>query len=445
MTPLNQRRLQLTPDFYPIDFKMNFKATSPLSRFNQPFITAVLGFLLLQASAVAQDDWARWRGPEGNGVAAKDQQPPIAWTGDEDFAWKVKVPGIGHASPTIVGDQIFLTTADQENGTQSAICFDRTTGQQQWITTLNAEGGLRPGIHRNNTYASQTVATDRKSLFVVFSHHDKVELYCLSLSGEKLWSKVVGEYNPKYGFGYGTSPIVYEDKVIVCNENKTDGGLFAFNAQTGEQVWKIDRGTNTNWAVPVVANVAGKKQLLTSGGKSVSSYNPDNGEQLWTVPASWDVTCGTMVWDGDMVFASGGYPTKQTLGINAKDGKVVWTNRIKVYEQSMLVVDGHVYGVDEAGVAYCWRASDGTEAWKARVANRRFNTSASPLLANGHIYIPGENGQVVVIKVNSKKFEPVATNKLGTAVFPSFAVCHNQIYARYADGEQGYLVCIGKK
>lgn len=427
---------------------MNSKASLFLGRFNLQFMIAILGLLLLQASVVAQDDslddWARWRGPEGNGVAAADQKPPVKWTGDEDFAWKVKVPGKGHASPTIVGDQIFLATADKEKGEQSVICFDRKTGEQQWQTPVNTEGGLREKIHPSNTYASQTVATDRKSIFVVFEHHKEIELYCLSLSGDKLWSKVVGDYDPLYGFGYGTSCIVYDDKVIVSNENKIEGGLYAFSTKDGEQVWKIDRGTTTSWSVPVVATVAGKKQLLMSGGKSVSSYNPDDGKLIWTVPASWDVTCGTMVWDGDLVFVSGGFPTKQTLGINAKTGKMIWTNRAKIYEQSMLVFDGHLFGVDEGGVAYCWRGSDGKEIWKERVG-RRYRTSASPLLANGHIYIPSEQGKVVVLKANTEKYEPVATNKLGTAVFPSFAVCHNHIYARYTEGKQGYLVSIGEK
>ena len=423
---------------------MNLKA-SYLCRFNCLVAAIAVLSLLSQASAFAQDDWARWRGPEGNGVAAKDQKPPIKWNGDEDFVWNVKVPGTGHASPTIVGDKIFLATAKKAKGVQSVICFDRKTGEQQWETPLNTEGGLRPDIHRSNTYASQTVATDRKSIFIVFEHHEKIELYCLSLEGKKRWAKVVGDYNPKFGFGYGTSPIVYEDKVIVSNENKSEGGIYAFNTETGEPVWKIDRGTTTSWSVPVVATVAGKKQLLISGGKAVSSYNPDDGELIWTVPASWTVTCATMVWDGDLVFASGGYPPQQTLGIDAKKGEMIWTNPTKCYEQSMLVVDGHVYGVDEKGVAHCWKADDGTETWKARIGRKAFKTSASPLLANGHIYVPCENGKVVVFKVNSEKYEPVVTNELGTSVFASFAACGNQIFARYVDVKQGYLVCIGEK
>jgi len=266
------------------------------------------------------------------------------------------------------------------------------------------------------------------------------------LGGEKRWSKVVGQYKPKYGFGYGTSPIVYEDKVIVCNENQSEGGLYAYNTESGDLTWKIDRGPTTSWSVPVVATVAGKKQLLISGGKSVKSYNPDNGEENWSLPASWTVTCATLVWDGDMVFASGGFPTQQTLAIDAKKEKMIWTNPTKCYEQSMLVVDGHLYGVDERGFANCWRLEDGKEMWKARIGGRRATrTSASPVLANDHIYVPCENGNVVVFKVNSKEFEKVATNKLGTAVFASFAVCGNQIFARYADKSQGYLVCIGEK
>ena len=405
---------------------------------------ALIAFsLLFQASAFAQDDWARWRGPEGNGVAAKDQKPPVTWT-ESDFAWKVKVPGRGHASPTIVGDQIFLETADASQGTQSVVCYDRKTGAQQWQTALN-QGGLRQGIHRSNTYASQTIATDRKSIFAVFEHHNQIHLYCLSLDGEKLWSKVVGDYNPQFGFGYGTSPIVYDGKVIVSNENKTKSGLYAYNTETGDPVWKIDRGTITSWSVPVVATVAGKKQLLISGGESVSSFNPDNGQLIWTTPASWKVTCGTMVWKDDIVFASGGWPTQQTLAIDSKNGQMLWTNPKKCYEQSMLVVGDYVYGVDEKGTAHCWRAEDGKEAWASRIGRGAFRTSASPVLANGNIYIPGENGKVVVIKANPEKFEPVATNVLGNAVFASFAVCSNQIFARYTQGAEEFLVSIGAK
>ena len=101
--------------------------------------------------------------------------------------------------------------------------------------------------------------------------------------------------------------------------------------------------------------------------------------------------------------------------------------------------------MDEKGIAHCWKADDGTETWKARIARKALKTSASPLLANGHIYVPCENGKVVVFKVNSEKYEPVVTNELGTSVFASFAACGNQIFARYADGKQGYLVCIGEK
>ena len=429
---------------------MNFTASpfqaSTLLRFQSAcrFAFALVAFsLLLQASAFAQDDWARWRGPEGNGIAAKDETPPVTWT-ESDFVWKVKVPGKGHASPTIIGDQIFLETANASKGTQSVVCYDRKTGKEQWQTILN-EGGLRQGIHRNNTYASQTIATDRKSIFAVFEHNNKIELYCLSLAGKKLWSKVVGAYNPQYPFGYGTSPIVYEDKVIVSNENKTEGGLYAFNTETGDPVWKIDRGTSTSWSVPVVATVAGKKQLLISGRKSVKSYNPDDGEEIWSVPASWDVTCATMVWEDDLVFASGGFPSKQTLAINAKTGQQIWTNRKKCYEQSMLVTDGYLYGIDETGTAYCWNAKDGKMAWESRIGRRQFKTSASPVLANGNLYFPGENGKVVVIKANPEKFEIAATNELGNSVFASFAVCGNQIFARYRQGSEGFLVCIGEK
>ena len=426
------------------------KRTSSFTHRTSPW-GVIVALALMAGPALqvdAQDDWARWRGPTGNGVAAKNQKPPTQWTSDDDFAWKVEVPGRGHSSPIIVDDKIFLTTADTDSATQSVLCYDRKNGKKLWQKEIST-GGFRQGIHRNNSYASPSVATDRESIFVTFSHHEQIELVSLSLGGEENWRKIVGAYKPKFDFGYGASPIVYQDNVIVSNENISEGGVYAFNKKTGEQVWKIDRGTTTSWSTPVVTPLDGKDQLLLSGGETVKGYDATNGNELWSVPASWAVSCGTMVWDGDRVFASGGYPTRQTIAVDVKQKKQTWTNGVKSYEQSMLVHDGYLYAIDENGVVYCWQTKDGTEKWKGRVAKGRFSTSASPLLANGNIYIAGENGQVLVLEATPTKMKKIATSQLGTSVFASFAICGNQIFARYGDKSSGeyqeYLSCIGEK
>ena len=196
----------------------------------------------------------------------------------------------------------------------------------------------------------------------------------------------------------------------------------------------------------MIAEVAGRTQLLISGGAKVSGYDPESGDELWKVPAKWQVSCGTMVWEGDMVFASGGFPAQQTLAINAKTGKLVWDKPAKFYEQSMLVHDGRLYGLSDRGVIYCWRAETGEELFKQRF---EAPVSASPILADGNIFFTAENGNTLVIKAGTDQFEEVARNKLGNSAFASFAITDNKIYARAGFGAgaklKEYLYCLGKE
>ena len=219
----------------------------------------------------------------------------------------------------------------------------------------------------------------------------------------------------------------------------------AYDAETGERKWSAPR-PSINYSTPVVANVAGKEQLLISGISKVASYDPMTGKENWAAPAKWLATCGTMVWNESTVFASGGYPGPQTLAVAADgSGKMLWEKPLKCYEQSMIVVDGFLYGITDKGVIFCFDAADGTEKWK-----RRFKgpVSASPVFANGMIYFTAENGQTMVIKANPEKFEEVATNQLGTSSFASFALADNKIYTRVGDKRGGYqewLYCIGER
>ena len=294
-----------------------------------------------------------------------------------------------------------------------------------------------------------SVATDGQHVFAVFSHHRGVHVTALDIDGNEVWKQKVGDYQSKYPFGFGASPIVHGGNVIVTNENDVDSAVVAFDAKTGDKVWKINRNGNTSYSTPVVTTVAGEEQLLLSGGGMVASYNPFDGQQRWATNASWGVTCGTMVWNGDMVFASGGYPSGQTLGIDARKGSMVWTNSAKVYEQSMLAIGGYVYAHADNGVIYCWRAKDGEEMWKQKFSTKRVGVSASPVFANGNIYFTAENGETVVVKATHEGYEELARNNLGDSAFASQAFCGNRIFTRVGDSSSGvrqeWLVCLGEK
>lgn len=390
----------------------------------------------------AETDWPWWRGPHRNGWAS-ETPVPTRFSETENLVWKTPVPGRGHSSPTVVGERIFLTTADESQQIQYVLAFDRKTGRQLWQREVN-RGAFPARNHPKNTEATPTVACDGERLFATFYNHDAVQLLALDLDGQPVWSKTAGAFRPqRYEYGYAPSPLLYRELVIVAAEWDGNSFLAAFDRATGDQRWRTPRPHNISFSSPVVATVAGKEQLLISGADKVWSYNPANGKLLWSTPGTTAATCGTMVWDGDIVFASGGYPKAQTLAVLADgSGKVLWSNNQKCYEQSLLAYQGYVYGLTDQGVLYCWNGRTGKEMWRERLAGP---VSASPVLAGGHIYWANELGTLYVFKPNPQKFELVAENQIGNDAFPSPAICGGQIFLRVAqrDGNrrQEYLCC----
>ncbi|WP_158261133.1 MULTISPECIES: PQQ-binding-like beta-propeller repeat protein [Pirellulaceae] len=383
-------------------------------------------------------DWLQWRGPDSNNIAP-GPAAPTQWNETENVKWKVEVPGRGHSSPIIVGDLIVLTTANEGRQTASVLAFDKMTGKSVWQTPV-FQGGFQGEIHPKNTHATSTVASNGKQLFVVFIQNQSVQLIALDLQGKLQWQVNAGPYVPdQYKFGYGPSPILYGDSVIVASEYEK-GWLGAFAQANGQSRWKQPRA-GISFSSPVVAKIGGKDQLLISGLKSVSAYSPKTGEPLWSAPGTTNATCGTMVWEGDTVFASGGYPDAQTVAV--KGGQVQWSNNEKCYEQSMLAYDGHVYAMNDNGIFFCWNGQTGEEKWKTRLGGP---VSASPLLSGGNIYAANEKGDVWVIKASPDSYELVAENRLGDEIFATPIVSEGRLYARYADSSQGkrqeYLICI---
>lgn len=386
--------------------------------------------------------WSKWRGPQGDGTAV-DQKPVTTWSESSNVIWKTKVPGKGHSSPMVTAEKIFLTTSDLEQGTQSVLCFDRDSGDLIWTKVVN-QGELPAEIHKKNTHASPSVAVHGDLVFALFYNHGKQTLTALNFDGDVAWEKSLGEYESKYPFGVGASPIVYENLLIVPHENEVDSRIVGLDPATGETKWTAPR-EHTSYSTPVVAKINGKDQLLISGRSSVASFNPQDGKQNWSVSAEWDVTCATMVWDQERVYASGGYPVRQTIAVTHDGSKKVWKAPVKSYEQSMIVVGDHLYSMSDKGIIFCFEAATGEVAWKQRVAG---SVSASPIYANGNLYFTAESGKTIVIKADPSNCEVVAENQLGTSAFASFALVENKIITRVGDNSTGeyqeWLYCLGE-
>jgi outer membrane protein assembly factor BamB len=390
-------------------------------------------------------DWPWWRGPSRNGIATSTPVP-VKFSDTGGYLWKAPVPGRGHSSPVVVGDRVYLTTADESRETQSVVAFDRASGELVWHERIS-QGGFPAKNHPKNSEATPTIACDGERLFVTFFHHQAIHVTALGLDGNRIWQKSAGAFNPKkYEYGYAPSPLVYRGMVIISAEYDGQGFLVALRRDNGEQVWRTPRPVNISYSSPVVAHVAGKDQLFLSGGDQVASFDPASGKPLWTAPGTTTATCGTAVWDNDHVFASGGYPGAETIAIRADgSGRVAWKHNQRQYEQSLLAHDGYVYAFTGPGIVFCWRASDGREMWRQRLKGP---VSASPVVASDNIYWANELGTLYVFKANPDKFEPVAENQVGTDSFPSPAISGGQIFLRVGDSSGGmrqeYLYCFGQ-
>ena len=400
------------------------------------------------AVVASGQEWPQWRGPTGDNHAAGDATGPTKWSDAEGLAWTTPIPGRGHSSPIVVGSRICLTAADENEHTQSLLIYDKRDGNLL-VKKVVHRGKFPEEIHSTNTHASSTVACDGEHLFTLFLNDNAVWLTCFELTGEQRWQRRLAEFAPQeFKFGFGSSPILYDGSVIVSSEyDGPESCLVALDAATGEERWRTPRPLNLSFSTPAIARLKTGAQLLLSGNDIVAAYDPRNGNELWQVPATTQITCGTMIWDEELriAFASGGYSDPQTVAVRLDgDHDVVWHNRTKCYESSMLSVDGFVYAVADNGIAFCWRGSDGKQMWKKRLKGQ---FSCSPLLIGGRIYLTNESGTTFIFRANGDEFDLVAENQLGTSCFATPAPVNGLLYHRFARGvgdmRQEFLAAIG--
>lgn len=391
-------------------------------------------------------DWPWWRGPHRDGIAAADQKPPLQWSDDENVLWQSLIPGRGHGSPTVVGNQLFLATAEHDREVQSVLCYERLTGKKLWQTEIH-QGKFADVLKKGNSkssLASSTVACDGERIFINFLHDGAIFTTALSLHGEQLWQTKICDYVLHQGFG--SSPAIHQSLVIVSADNKGGGVIAALDRATGKVVWTHDRPKFPNYTSPIILNVAGREQLFFTGCDLVTSLDPLTGKKIWEVAGSTTECVTSTVTDGQHIFTSGGYPKNHLSAVRADGtGKVVWENGSRVYVPSMLVRDGYLYSVLDAGVAMCWKSDTGKEIWKGRLGG---TFSASPVLIGEHLFATNEAGQTFVFKATPDAFELVSENSLRGEVFATPTICGSRIYFRVAYQVEGQrqekLICIGQ-
>lgn len=390
---------------------------------------------------VANTDWPWWRGLSGQNVADCTVAPTV-WNDNQNIKWKVKLAGRGHGSPTVVADRIYLCSADETAQKQFVVCLDRETGERLWSTEVHS--GNLPGrreMHPKSTHANCTVACDGSSLFVGFLNGEHITATSLTLDGDIRWQRDLGYFGSK--FGYAPSPCLFESLAIYAADNRGGGFIAAVHRDTGDIVWRKARNNVDTYSSAIVAEVEGVPRLLISGDNRLAAYDPLTGDELWSCAGTAEATCGTVVWDGHRAFASGGYPDRQTICVDMTTGEKLWDDNVKCYEQSMVVVNGFLYAVNDDGIAMCRDAETGQLKWRERLSGP---ISASPVVVGNLIYATNELGTTWIFEANSAEFKQIAKNQLGSESFASLVICDSRIYARVADSvgdeRQEYLYCL---
>ncbi|WP_231846407.1 PQQ-binding-like beta-propeller repeat protein [Rhodopirellula baltica] len=409
---------------------------------------AVLGLSFTSQSRA--EEWKQWRGPDGNNHAAADADAPVRWDLErgENVVWKTAIPGRGHSTPIVVGEHIFLTTAVAEDETQRLMKCNRSDGRMvdNWMIH---RGTLPDRIHSNNSYASPSAASDGQNVYVSFHTDDAIVVTSLSLDGKRNWQKKVADFRPsRFQFGYGASPILVDDLLIVAAEyDGADSCLAALDTRTGRIAWRVERPSNLNFATPIATTIGGQHMVLLSGADMINAYDPATGKELWRVDTATAAICGTVVWDDRRVLTSGGNPGSGTWCIlgDGSSNNVQWENNVKCYEQSLLTIPNYVFAVADTGVAYCWRTMDGKQMWRSRLFGG--GISASPVLVNNRIYVGSEEGKIFVFKASPDRFDLVAENNTGDSIFATPVPVDDRLLIRTGVGKgaqrQEYLIAVG--
>ena len=390
---------------------------------------------------VPATDWPWWRGPMRNGAAASQQSPPIQWDANSHVLWKTAIPGRGYGSMCLVADRVYLASADEATGSQSLMCLDRNTGTMIWSTTVHENGGMRK--NEKSTAASSTPACDGQRIYINFPNEGRLMASAVDLDGKLIWQTKVSDYIEHQG--YGASPALYQSLVIIAADTKAGGAIAGLDRSSGQIVWRRERPKLPNYPSPVLVHLFGKDQLIMTGCDLITSLNPLSGELFWEVAGATTECVTSTPSDGKHIYTSGGYPRNHISAVLADgSGKIVWENESRVYVPSLLIHQGILYGVLDAGIAAAWDASSGKELWRNRLGG---TFSASPVLVGSKIYAWNESGECFVFRANPDGFELLAKNQLGEESLSTPVICDSKIFYRCTEMQDGkrqeVLYCLG--
>ena len=374
--------------------------------------------------------WPRWRGPSGQGVAT-DGSYPDRWSATENVLWKTPVPGTGNSSPIVWGDYVFLTTAYDGGRRVSVLAYRRSDGQLLWETEA-PEGPTDRRSHFKNGHASATPSTDGERIYVSFGARG---LFALDFTGEILWRRDLGSMAAYHGAA--GSPLLYKDRIILYQDQYRNSFIAAFDARTGQELWKTSRDASVGWGTPIAVHVAGHDEIIVNSQRQVQAYDPDGGAELWRCRGTTYEVIPTPVVGYGMVFCASGR-AGPTLAItpggsgDVSGTHVVWRSpRGSPFVPSPVLYGDQLYMVnDMASIATSLDARTGEAFWQGRLGvARREGFSASPVAVNDQVFFTNDNGDTFVLRAG-RTFELLHVNSFGEQVLASPALVGGRWYFR---------------
>jgi len=435
-----------------------------------------LVLLLASGLNVVAANWPQFRGPQASGVG--ETAVPTTWNVEngENIRWQTPTPGLAHASPIVWENKLYLATVvrqgakpelkiglygdgesykEKESHQWRLLCFDKATGKILW-DKLGHEAVPRLERHTKATHCNSTPATDGKCIVAMFGSEG---LFCFDMNGDKLWSKDLGKLHaapqdmPSLQWGFASSPVLYDDKVIVQVDTITEQFLAVLEAADGRELWRRPRKDNSSWCTPIVAKAAGRTQIVANGWKEIGGYEFKTGEPLWWLSEGGDVPVASPIVAGDraiLTSAHGKYRPMRAVRLDATgdikpadismtNSAIVWCHPRKGnYLQTPIAVGDLLWGCGSDGIVTCFDLRTGKINYEERIGGGGQAFTSSPVSGGDKLYFTGEQGDVFVLTA-ANKFNVVATNKLGGICLATPAISDGTLFYRTTEK----LIAIG--
>ena len=422
-------------------------------------------------------DWPQFRGPQASGVDSS-KALPTEWNVEtgKNVRWQTPLPGLGHASPVIAGDRIYIATAVgqgdaqlkvglygdimpvNESGPQQwrLLALDRASGKIIW-DILGHEAVPKIKRHPKATHCNSTPAMDGESIVAIFGSEG---LFCFDKTGKPRWKKDLGPMDsgyfvvPSAQWGFASSPIIHDGKVIVLCDAQTNSFLAAFDLKTGNELWRTPRKDVPTWSCPAIVEAGGRKQIVVNGWHHSGGYNFADGKEIWRLDGGGDIPVPTPIFANGLIYLTSAHGKLRPMRAIRPEAKgditdpspegtnagIAWVHpRQGNYMQTPVAVGNLIYGCSDAGVLTCFDGKTGKIFYSERLGLAQGYT-ASPVSDGRHLYFAGETGKTGVVPVG-EKFSIAATNDLGEICMATPAIADGTLFFR----TQKKLIAIGNK